>query len=47
MGLQEVLYVPVRLLQDRLSWVETDPLPWKEFVLAVSWSVAIFETYLL
>ncbi|CAG8708348.1 11764_t:CDS:2, partial [Acaulospora colombiana] len=38
MSLQDALYIPVRLLQDRLSFVETDPLPWKESVIVVSWA---------
>lgn len=47
MGIQETLHIPVALLQEQLSFVTTDPLPWKELVLATSWSVWGFETYLL
>lgn len=47
MGIQELLYIPVKAIQEKLSFVETDPLPWKSFALAVSWTVALFELYLL
>jgi hypothetical protein len=47
MGLQELLHIPVEAIRNQLSFVTTDPLPWKESVLVVSWTVAAFETYLL
>lgn len=47
MGVQDLLYTPVAAIQQQLSWVSTDPLPWKQFVIAVSWTVSGFETYLL
>lgn len=46
-GLQDLLYIPVAALQKRLSFITTDPLPWKSYVLVVSWTIAAFETYLL
>jgi STE24 endopeptidase len=47
LGFQDLLYIPVAALQERLSFVTTDPLPWKSYVLVVSWTLAAFETYLL
>lgn len=47
MGVQEVIHVPVAALQDKLSFVSTDPLPWKNYVVVSSTAVWAFETYLL
>jgi len=35
------------LLQNQLAFVATDPIDWKTYVQAFSWSVCIFESYLL
>ncbi|KAG9028282.1 hypothetical protein FS837_003930 [Tulasnella sp. UAMH 9824] len=35
------------LIQSKLAFIATEPLPWKEIVLAVSWTVWAFETYIL
>ncbi|KAG8761085.1 hypothetical protein FRC14_007866 [Serendipita sp. 396] len=47
MGAQDLLYIPVSAIREQLSFVTTDPLPWKEFALAASWTVNCFELYLL
>jgi hypothetical protein len=47
MGIQEAIHIPVAALQDKLSFVSTDPLPWKNYVLVSSAAVWAFETYLL
>jgi hypothetical protein len=46
MGVQEIMHIPVAALQGKLSFVSTDPLPWKNYVLASSTAVWAFETYL-
>lgn len=35
------------LIQSKLAFIATDPLPWKESVLTFSWMVWGFESYLL
>lgn len=35
------------LIQSKLAFIATDPLPWKESVLTFSWVVWGFESYLL
>ena len=47
MGVQEVIHTLVAALQEKLSFVSTDPLPWKNYVLASSTAIWAFETYLL
>ena len=47
MDVQEVIHIPVAVLQEKLSFVSTDPLPWKNYVLATSTAIWAFETYLL
>ena len=34
-------------IQKRLAFVAVDPIDWKTYVQAFSWSVALFECYLL
>ncbi|KAI0739345.1 peptidase family M48-domain-containing protein [Daedaleopsis nitida] len=34
-------------LHSRLAWVATDPFDWKFFIQASSWTVCLFESYLL
>lgn len=34
-------------VQSKLAFITTEPLPWKESVLAFSWIVWAFESYLL
>jgi len=45
--IQEIIHIPVAALQEKLSFVSTDPLPWKNYVIAASTAVWAFETYLL
>ena len=34
-------------LQTRLAWVATDSIDWKFYLQVCSWSVCLFESYLL
>ena len=34
-------------VQSRLAWVATDPFDWKLFLQVSSWTVCLFESYLL
>ena len=47
MNIQEIIHIPVAALQEKLSFVSTDPLPWRNYVIASSTAVWAFETYLL
>lgn len=47
MDVQEIIHIPVAVLQEKLSFVSTDPLPWKNYVLVTSTAIWAFETYLL
>ena len=47
MDVQEIIHIPVAALQEKLSFVSTDPLPWKNYVLASSTAIWAFEIYLL
>ncbi|KAG8849646.1 hypothetical protein FRB96_000672 [Tulasnella sp. 330] len=42
----KVVYGLPSYIQDRLAFISTDPLPWKESVLGFSWFVYLFESYL-
>lgn len=42
----EVLHSQLANLQRHLAWVSTEPLDWKLYVQAFSWSVYLFESYL-
>jgi len=43
----DILHTQLAALQQRLSFVATDPIDWKFYVQVSSWAVALFETYLL
>ena len=43
----DFLHTQLEALQRQLSWVQTDPIDWKLYVQAFSWTVCLFETYLL
>ncbi|KAF8552694.1 hypothetical protein OG21DRAFT_1498247 [Imleria badia] len=43
----DLLHTQLTALQDRLSFVATDPIDWKFYVQACSWAVTLFESYLL
>ena len=47
MDIQEIIHTPIAALQEKLSFVSTDPLPWKNYVIASSTAIWAFETYLL
>ncbi|KLO11963.1 hypothetical protein SCHPADRAFT_998491 [Schizopora paradoxa] len=36
----------LNFIQQKLSWVQTEPLNWKLYVLSVSWTVCLIESYL-
>ncbi|TFK38419.1 metalloendopeptidase [Crucibulum laeve] len=43
----DVLHSQLNNIQRRLAFVATDPIDWKFYVQAFSWSVTLFESYLL
>jgi len=43
----DLLHSQLAVLQQKLSFVATDPIDWKFYVQAFSWGVTLFESYLL
>lgn len=43
----DLLHSQLAALQQKLSFVATDPIDWKFYVQAFSWGVTLFESYLL
>ncbi|KAF8966136.1 peptidase family M48-domain-containing protein [Flammula alnicola] len=43
----DLLHSQLRIIQNRLSFVATEPINWKLYVQAFAWSVTFFESYLL
>ncbi|TFK98023.1 peptidase family M48-domain-containing protein [Pterulicium gracile] len=43
----EFLHAQLAVLQRKLSWVSVAPVNWKGYVQAFSWTVTLFESYLL
>ena len=43
----DLLHNQLDKLQQRLAFVSVDPIDWKFYVQAFSWTVCIFESYLL
>lgn len=43
----DFLYAFLAVIQRRLAFVSVDPIDWKFYVQAFSWTVTLFETYLL
>ncbi|KAL4066613.1 peptidase family M48-domain-containing protein [Scleroderma citrinum] len=43
----DILHSQLATLQQRLSFVATDPIDWKFYVQVSSWAVTLFESYLL
>jgi len=43
----DFLYSQLAVVQRHLAFVATDPIDWKLYVQAFSWSVCLFESYLL
>lgn len=41
------LHTGLAALQQRLSFVATEPINWKFYVQTFSWTVTLFESYLL
>ncbi|KAF4565438.1 hypothetical protein EYR36_002009 [Pleurotus pulmonarius] len=45
--IMDFLHSQLRALQRNLAFVATDAIPWKLYVQAFSWTVALFESYLI
>lgn len=43
----DILHTQLDALEQKLSWVKTEPLDWQLYVQIFSWSVCLFESYLL
>ncbi|KAN0078080.1 Peptidase family M48 domain containing protein [Tylopilus felleus] len=43
----DLLHAQLAALQNRLSFVATEPIDWKFYVQTCSWAVTLFESYLL
>ncbi|KAF5320063.1 hypothetical protein D9611_010292 [Ephemerocybe angulata] len=43
----DILHRQLAAVQQKLSWVQTEPINWKLYVQAFSWTVTLFESYLL
>ncbi|KAI9436819.1 peptidase family M48-domain-containing protein [Russula earlei] len=43
----DFLHDQLAVIQHRLAFVQEDPIDWKVYVLAFTWGVCIFESYLL
>ena len=43
----DILHSQLAALQQRLSFVATDPIDWKCYVQVSSWAITLFESYLL
>jgi hypothetical protein len=35
------------IIEEKLAFVTTAPIPWQNLVLGFSWTITVFETYLL
>jgi STE24 endopeptidase len=46
-GAMDILHVQLSNLQSHLAFVSVDPIDWKLYVQVFSWSVTLFESYLL
>jgi STE24 endopeptidase len=43
----DILHAQLDALQSRLAFVSVDPIDWKLYVQVFSWTVTLFESYLL
>ena len=43
----DLLHTQLANVQKQLAWVQTEPVDWKLYVQAFSWTVTFFESYLL
>lgn len=43
----DLLHTQLSNIQRQLAFVSTDPIDWKLYVQAFSWTVTLFESYLL
>lgn len=43
----DFLHTQLAALQRQLAWVAVEPVDWKFYVQAFSWTVCLFESYLL
>jgi hypothetical protein len=45
--IMDFLHSQLGKVQQHLAWVAVDPVDWKFYVQAISWTVTLFESYLL
>jgi STE24 endopeptidase len=43
----DILHAQLTAVQNRLSFVQEDPIDWRTYVLVFSWGICLFESYLL
>ena len=43
----DILHAQLAAIQNRLAFVQTDPIDWRTYVLVFSWGICLFESYLL
>jgi hypothetical protein len=43
----DILHAQIIAIQNRLSFVQEDPIDWRAYVLVFSWGICLFESYLL
>jgi hypothetical protein len=43
----DILHAQLTALQHKLAWVSVDPVDWKLYAQVLSWSISLFESYLM
>jgi hypothetical protein len=43
----DILHTQLAALQHKLAWVSVDPVDWKLYAQVLSWSITLFESYLM
>jgi hypothetical protein len=43
----DILHTQLTAIQNKLAFVQTDPIDWRYYVLVFSWGICLFESYLL
>jgi len=43
----DLLHAQLLALENKLSWVKTDPIDWKFYTQLFSLSITLFESYLM
>ena len=43
----DIIHTQLANVQKQLSWVQTETIDWKLYVQIFSWTVTLFESYLL